>query len=210
MAEKKAKATGKTNDEDQVLSRTTDLDNEPQGGADQDDADQGGEDQGDDPDLNGMDLAEIPDDARGRTSAEAKRLLVYACNLFGVNPSVNAKPRELMNWRWVSGEGEAPDAVVLVTGGGLKLKCFEDPDWPMDRETEDRIRKAMNLFRVNKEKTEVVPLPLPADLTLPRHCVDGMAPGQKRDHVYKRGYVKSGGRIEAARREAARKAAANK
>lgn len=153
-----------------------------------------------------VDVDDLVQEASGRKDDAAIDLLLYACERLGVNPSKTAKPQELLSWRWISGQGEGPDAVSIVTGGGLKVKLFEDPDWPMDRDTEDRLRRALNLFQVDPKTKDTVALPIPADITLPRQHVDGFPAGAARGaHVYKKGYLKEGGKSEAARRAALRK-----
>jgi hypothetical protein len=142
----------------------------------------------------------------GRQDEAALDLMLYVCARLGVNPSKSVKPVELLSWRWIGGNGEGPDAVQVVTAGGLKVKLFEDPDWPLEAATEQALRKALALFRVDKNTKEVVALPIPADITLPRQHVDGLPTGAARaSYSYKGGYLKNGGKLEAARRAALRK-----
>lgn len=95
-------------------------------------------------------------------------VLAEACRVFSLNPDPQARPRELLACR---GDGlpEAyePLSVVLVTGGGLKLR------WPLDAESEQRLRyQVFHAWRVvpvpRSREQRLEERPLPADLTLPR------------------------------------------
>lgn len=136
----------------------------------------------------------------GKDSMNAISLLLEACDIYGVNPSADQTPRELLAWKFYPGEddparGVQPDAVVIVTGGGLKLKHYDDPDMPMDPDTVQRLQRAFSLFRQDPTTKQIVALALPADLTLPAASVNGIG---TTDHQYHGGYLKSGGTTAAA------------
>ena len=141
-------------------------------------------------------------EANGNSSDVAISLLLEACEKFGVNPSAEVKPQELLAWRYYPGADEpgrvAPDAVVIVTAGGAKLKHWDDPSEPMDPDTEDRLRRIFHAFRIDAKTKERVILPLPGDMTLPAVAVIGV-PGT--DHQYPGGYIKAGGRVAAEEKE---------
>jgi hypothetical protein len=141
----------------------------------------------------------------GTTSDHAISLMLEACDIYGVNPSADQVPRELLAWRFYQGEddparGVTADAVVIVTGGGLKLKHYDDDDPanPRDLDTVDRLRRAFGLFQKDPKTKETVVLPLPGDLTLPAATVNGIG---HTDHQYPGGYVKTGGKHAAAEKE---------
>ncbi len=148
-------------------------------------------------------------EANGNGSTTAISLLLEACERFGVNPAADVKPQELLAWRFYPGADEpgrvAPDAVVIVTAGGLKLKHWDDPSEPMDPDTEDRLRRVFHAFRVDPKTKERVIQPLPGDLTLPAAAVIGIG---HTDHQYPGGYVKSGGKAAAEEKEKRRAARA--
>jgi hypothetical protein len=103
------------------------------------------------------------------TDATHQAVLLEACRIFGINPDVEAQPLELAGWRGVgSVDLLEPLAVVLVTAGGLKLR------WPLDAESEDRLRRVFNRFKIDKQTGHVTPLPLPEDLTLPAPARNGL------------------------------------
>lgn len=136
-------------------------------------------------------------------------LLMDACTLYGIDPSPlrkighPANPRHLLNWKHYPGDlqvGE-PERVVIVTAGGLKLSQ------PANEDTIDTLRRVFHCYRdVNKPGgvVESVIDPLPEDLTLPTTNVTGLVVAK--DHVFKEGYLRSGGATEAAKREARKKA----
>jgi hypothetical protein len=149
-------------------------------------------------------------ESTGRSDAKATDLLVEACERFGVNPDASLpdwtpkiKPgvatKELMAWRFYPGDPNAgePDSVVIVTAGGIKLRHYADPDYPMDQPTEDTLARLLHAF-TRTEAGEVVRIALPGDLTLPATAVTGVVGST--DHVYQKGYLKEGGKTEAARR----------
>lgn len=148
-------------------------------------------------------------EANGNTSDVPISLLLEACERFGVNPSADVKPQELLAWRYYPGADDpgrvAPDAVVIVTAGGAKLKHWDDPAEPMDPDTEDRLRRIFHAFRVDAKTKDRVILPLPGDLTLPAAAVIGVG---HTDHQYPGGYVKSGGKAAAEEKEKRRAARA--
>lgn len=139
---------------------------------------------------------ELPDGLKGQRGAS---LLLDACNLFGVNPDTSLPLyqgrgtgpfRELMSWKFYPGVEAAglPDAVALVTVGGVKVKVFADPDFPMDADTENRLRQVFRAWKTNPKTNEIEPLPLPDDLTLPRAAVSSVVTGT--GHQYAGGYLR--------------------
>jgi hypothetical protein len=141
-------------------------------------------------------LARLEADTRRKISPEERRLLAEACYVFGIDPDPTLKPRELASYRYDAGDPNAatpiPAYVSLGTSGGLKIR------YPMDEDTETRLRVVYNAFRVNKAGEREV-LPLPADLTLPRSNVDGIV--RSSEHQYRTGYLKEGGKAEAEKRQ---------
>jgi hypothetical protein len=135
-------------------------------------------------------------DTKRHISPEERRLLAEACYVFGINPDPTLKPRELASYRYDAGDPNAatpvPAYVSIGTSGGLKIR------YPMDEDTETRLRIVYNAFRVNKAGEREV-LPLPADLTLPRSNVDGLV--RSGEHQYRTGYLKEGGKAESDRRQ---------
>lgn len=143
-------------------------------------------------------------------------LMLEACNLFGVNPDPKAtvvhkipgqRPLaapELLSWRFVPSDGAEPDAVVIVTAGGTKLKLFRDPDYPMDPATEETLRRLLHAFTVTKDG--IVDLPLPESLTLPKGAVDGVV--RATEHLYPGGYLRKQGEDARTRAKTAAQAAA--
>lgn len=143
-------------------------------------------------------------ETNGRTDKAAVALLMRACELFGIDPHQDARPRELAEWKFYPGDrlDGIPDAIVLITMGGVKIKWFADEDYPIDQETEERLAQKLNAFRVDGATKGLVRVDLPDDLTLPRAAVTGLTDAQ--DHRFKGGYLRSGGKTEAARREQAK------
>lgn len=139
----------------------------------------------------------LPESIKGQAGAV---LLLDACNLFGVNPDT-ALPifqgrgtgpfRELLAWRFYPGNEAAgvPDAVGLVTVGGVKIKHFADPDFPMDPDTENRLRQVFHAWRTNPKTNEIEALPLPDDLTLPRAAVSSQV-NPNAGHQIRGGYLR--------------------
>lgn len=140
-------------------------------------------------------------------------LLMDACEVFGINPDPTLPPYdpkrhgaakaqflELVGWKYYPAlPGEPlPNRVVLVTAGGQKLTWFDDPDYPLDPATELALRNLFHAWTIDPTTKDQVPLPLPADLTLPRQAVDGRP--KAGDHVYQKGYLREGGRAESDRR----------
>lgn len=153
-------------------------------------------------------FAELVPEVNGRMDAVAVALLLEACDIYGVNPSKRAKPQELLAWRFYASQDESqPDAVTFVTGGGLKVKHWDDPNMPMDLDTVDRLRKTFGCYRIDPKTKEVTVLDLPQDLTLPRVSVDGVG---TTDHRYEGGYLRSGGKTAAAAKEERRQQRAKK
>lgn len=138
-------------------------------------------------------------EASGNKSARALAILLDACELFGVNPEQDQRPVELLSWRYRPGDPreQLPESVTLVTAGGVKIVHYADPAYPMDPDTTERLRAVFGAYRKDKDGTRV-PLPLPTDLTLPEGAVTGLV--QSDEHVYRRGYLREGGRAEAVRR----------
>jgi len=118
---------------------------------------------------------DIVPEATGRTNATALQLLLDVCERFGVNPDQNVVPQELLAWRFYGPDTRKriPASVVIVTGGGVKLRGWADPDYPLDEDTEANVRRILHLFRTNPKTKEVEPLPIPADVTLPDLAVTG-------------------------------------
>lgn len=148
---------------------------------------------GSEPRLGGFTL---PDNLK---SAAGAALLLEACNTYGVDPDLTlpvyaghgAGPfRELMAWKFYPGNEAAgvPDAVNIVTVGGVKVRHYADPDFPMDPDTENRLRGVFHAWKTDPKTNEVVPIPLPDDLTLPRTAVTGQS--ESTAHTYKGGYLK--------------------
>jgi hypothetical protein len=139
----------------------------------------------------------LPDSLKGQRGAV---LLLDACNVYGVNPDA-ALPtyqgrgkgpfRELLSWKFYPGDERAgiPDAVALVTVGGTKIRHYADPDFPMDADTEDRLRNVFHAWKTDPKTNEIVPLPLPDDLTLPPAAVTGI-PDPRGGHVFQGGYLR--------------------
>lgn len=146
-------------------------------------------------------------EANGVTDPIAVSLLLEACDVFGVDPNANAKPRQLIAWKFYRGDDTPgqiePDAVTIVTAGGLKVKHYDDPDYPMDTDTLDRLRRVFGCYAVDPTTKLDTVKPLPASLTLPAVTVTGI--GTSTDHQYPGSYVKSGGR-KAAEDKAKRRA----
>jgi hypothetical protein len=142
----------------------------------------------------------LPEEYRGRPGAD---LLGEACLIYGINPDPRARPIELPfnAWRFYPGDraDDQPDRVALATAGGLKL--FHPPT----DDTLTKLRQVFKLQRTNPKTGDIYFAPLPEDLTLPRSLIDGRVPTSA--HVYKGGYLRSGGKAEADRREQATKAA---
>lgn len=146
---------------------------------------------------------EIVAEATGNQSNQAIDLLLAACELFGVHPGVNQRPRELASWRFYQGsrvDGQ-PDAVVIVTMGGRKLKHYADPTFPMDPETEEILRMLFNAWGADPVTKQPVAKPLPGKLLLPDAAVTGKVPdGADKRYRYEGGYLRNGGKVEAAKR----------
>jgi len=129
---------------------------------------------------------------------EGSDLLLDACNVFGVNPDPSLPIyagrgrgpfRELMAWKFYPGDSRAgiPDAVVFVTVGGTKVRYTADPDFPMDPDTETRLRNVFHAWKTDPKTNEIIALPLPTDLTLPRSAVSSVV---ETAHQYKGGYLR--------------------
>lgn len=140
------------------------------------------------------------DNGKTEASPAAKELLLDACEAFGVNPIVEADPGELLSWNYYPGDrmGRFPASVVIVTYGGVKLKWFADRNHPMDPTTEEILARLFKAFKTDAKTQAVERTALPADLALPIAAITGKA-GTER-HVYRRGYLREGGKTEATRR----------
>ena len=152
--------------------------------------------------LNNVD--DLVPEAAGNRSENAILLFLDACDRFGINPSRHARPIEVLAWRFYGGgapgtAGAVPDAVSLVTAGGLKLRIYEDPEFPMDPDTEDRLRRVFNSWVQDPATRELKPAPLPQDMALPVAAITGEIPS--RDHQYPGGYLRAGGKKTADARE---------
>lgn len=147
----------------------------------------------------------VPADSNGNCSDEAVDLLLEACDLFGINPDPETRPIEMLSWRYYAGDRrtDTPAKVVVVTAGGQKLSIWEDPDVPLEPETEETLRNIFNAWRVDPVTKLKVPAEMPNDLTLPRAAVTGLSDSQA--HVYRGGYLRGGGKREAAKRDAERR-----
>ncbi len=143
------------------------------------------------------------------TTPAMKDLLLEACDRFGVDPTNEARPRELASWNFYPGDdlADIPPSVVIVTHGGQKLRHFADPDYlapgcterAMDQDTEETLARIFAAFAKAEDKS-IRRVPLPADLALPLPMVTGIS--ERHGHVYRRGYLREGGAAEAKRRQA--------
>jgi hypothetical protein len=143
-------------------------------------------------------------------SPDQKELLLDACRRFNVDPTVERTPRELLKWRCEPANRltRVPASVTIVTAGGVKLKHYDDPDYPMDQDTEETLARIFSAFAKDPKTKELIRLPLPEDLALPITAVTGYP--QTADHQYRRGYLREGGKKEADRREKTAAGAAKK
>jgi hypothetical protein len=154
---------------------------------------------------------EIVPEASGRTDLppSALNLLYSVCERFGVNPTWDADPRELADWRWNPANRRAgkKESVTIVTAGGMKITEFEDGTH--DEETQERLRHIFQSYTFNAVK-ERVQLPLPDSLVLPVSNVDGQV--RTAAHVVRASWRRSAAAgvnpQDAAKDEANRKAAA--
>lgn len=164
-----------------------------EGGAGEDEGEQAGEQA--EPKRQVAYIAE----ASGSKSPMALAMLLDACERFGVNPEQDHRPMELLSWKFrpANPVEQIPASVTLVTAGGVKLVHYAEASYPMDPDTEDRLRNVFNCWRKDKDGTKV-PTPLPEDLTLPEGAVTGLVATD--DHVYRQGYLRAGGKAEAIRR----------
>lgn len=153
----------------------------------------------------------------------AVELLLEACDRYGINPdqrlpkfnprrhalSINSDTRELAAWAFYAGENDTdvPDSVVLVTEGGFKLRYARPVDLG-DREldvafigdqTETQLRQALNAYQVDPKTRQRIPAALPEDLALPFEALKGFSP-KDGAQMYRRGYLREGGKTEAERR----------
>jgi len=145
---------------------------------------------------------EPPVEIQGQPGAE---ILMDACAIYGINPDQKALPRELLAWKYYPADRELglPESVRLVTAGGVKLRHYADGliDEKRDPDTATILRAKLRLFRMDPTTRQMTPLPFSGDLTLPDEAVSGQVGSDA--HVYREGYLRSGGRTEATRREQA-------
>lgn len=136
---------------------------------------------------------ELVPEATGNKSDKAIDLLLAACERFGVHPAVQRRPRELAAWHYYPGSrvDGLPDAVVIITNGGVKLKTFADPDYPMDPDTDEKLHQVFNAFKLDKDSKLQTPIDLPKNLTLPDTAVTGQVTSQR--HRYVGGYLRRQG-----------------
>lgn len=128
----------------------------------------------------------IGEDVHHVLEQNERALLAEACYVFGINPDPTLKPRELAAYRYSPGEPNAatpiPASVTIVTAGGLKVR------YPIDEDSESRLRMVYNCFKVDARTGERQVLPLPPDLTLPRSNVDGVV--RNTEHQYRTGVLR--------------------
>lgn len=138
-------------------------------------------------------------ESQGRNTPQAIAVLMQACDRFGVNPTTTCRPMELKAWRFEPGDrlDGRPDAVVILTQAGLKIRHYADPTYlapgateaAMDQDTEERLRtQVFHAFQQDPKTKEVTPVQLPADLTLPASFVDGRV--RSTGHRYPGGYLR--------------------
>jgi hypothetical protein len=147
-------------------------------------------------------------ESNGSPPPHAVTLLFEACERFGISPFADQLPQELLSWRFYPGSDDprkiTPDAVVLVTAGGFKLKHWDDPDEPMDPDTEERLRRLFGCYEIDPVTQRAIPTPLPADLRLTTEAVTGEI--LSTDHQYVGGYLREGGAAAADAKEQRRQA----
>lgn len=147
----------------------------------------------------------------GRLSKIGQALLLKACDVFGLqtdadmvtmiqNPNDSSRferVKDVAAFRFVPSPDQAiePDAIIVVTSGGVKLKYYADDS--VDGPTQDTLRRLFHAFH-RDDKGNVVADPLPDNWTLPREAVIGIS--NAKDHVYQKGYLREGGKVEAAKR----------
>ncbi len=110
-------------------------------------------------------------------------LFINACVMYGINPDPKKLPPEIMRldngrrWRFYPGDSYAvppvPDRVVFVTHGGLKISAPPTPEF------DEALHKWFRTDRQDPKTLEVVRMPLPASLTLPRQAITGVVPKQE-------------------------------
>lgn len=138
-------------------------------------------------------LAEIVPEAGQRRDANSVALLMETCERFNVDPRAKKQPVELLAWRFIPGNPLShppiPDSVSIVTAGGVKLRHYEDPAFPMDPDTEERLAKIFNAYHADPKTKDVTRLPLPDNLALPVSAVTGEVVQQQ--HIMPGGYLRS-------------------
>lgn len=148
---------------------------------------------------------QMPDAWGSRRGLE---LLADACDIYGIDPNPDKVPQELLDWKHHPEDRARgiQEHVALVTAGGKKFRHYWDGVINEDRDpdTATQIRNCLGLWAIDPDSRQMVPLPIPTDLTLPDTAVTGIA--TRTDHRYERGYMREGGRAEAFRRADARAA----
>lgn len=108
------------------------------------------------------------------------------CQRFGINPDPDAG--ELAGSRILDATREAPETVIAVTAGGVKLTAYGAEADRFDEGTEVRLRQIFRCFRVDPKTKETIATPLPTDLTLPAPLRTGQATSTA--HRYEGGYLR--------------------
>lgn len=154
-----------------------------------------------------MNFDRVPREANGRRNDRELDLLLDCCEKYGINPLIDAVPGELAAWRFYPGDRQTrtPDAVVVVTWGGLKIRHYADGT--TDQDTDERLRNVFGAWTLDKDKQRV-PAALPQDCTLPADAVTGLSVANR--HRFEGGYLRSGGRSESERRAVERSKARGK
>ena len=139
-----------------------------------------------------VDVEPLPD-TNGIKSDEAINLLLDACEVYGINPDPETRPKELLQWRYYPADRreDRPARVVIVTAGGQKVDLFEgDADPMMTIDSEEVLRGIFNAYKIDPVSKLRVNSDLPEDLTLPRIAVTGVPEGVA--HRYVGGYLRRG------------------
>ncbi len=146
-----------------------------------------------DDDLARQGARRLVPEVNGCQATHAITLLLECCERFGIEPFANQFPKELLSWRFYPGSDMpgriSPDAVVVVTAGGLKIKHYDDGT--LDGDTEERLRAVFHAFEIDPVTKRMIPLPLPDDLHLPRTVLTCEVASS--EHVYDGGYLQAGG-----------------
>lgn len=132
-------------------------------------------------------------DSQGNKSDDAVNLLLDACEVYGINPDPELRPKEILSWRFYHADRreDRPARVVIVTGGGQKVDLFEgDADPIMSIDSEEVLRNVFNAYKIDPVTKLRINSDLPEDLTLPRVAVTGIAEGAT--HRFVGGYLRRG------------------